>query len=148
MWRLQLPREKLEAGLTSNLQSLILSLNSRLIHLSTMDKHPLPGLPLCAIDAQTLTVYPIYGDRNLERMMNLKTSLDALTMEAAVLGGAVLGTGGGTVEWGMTMLRDALAEGIKGLESFRTEFGLNQAAGPRYFGFDIDYVPIEEIMAG
>ena len=80
--------------------------------------------------------------------MNLKTSLDALTMEAAVLGGAVLGTGGGTVEWGMTMLRDALAEGIKGLESFRTEFGLNQAAGPRYFGFDIDYVPIEEIMAG
>ncbi len=41
-----------------------------------------------------------------------------------------------------------VAVGIKGLESFRTEFGLNEAAGPRYFGFDIDYMPIEEIMAG
>ena len=38
------------------------------------------------------------------------------------------------------------AVGIKGLESFRTEFGLNEAAGPRYFGFDIEYVPIEELM--
>ncbi len=43
---------------------------------------------------------------------------------------------------------EIVAVGIKGLESFRTEFGLNEAAGPRYFGFDIDYVPIEEIMAG
>jgi DUF917 family protein len=40
-----------------------------------------------------------------------------------------------------------VAVGIKGLEDFRTEFGLNRAAGPRYFGFDIDYVPIEELMA-
>ena len=40
-----------------------------------------------------------------------------------------------------------VAVGIKGLESFRTDFGLNEAAGPRYFGFDIDYVPIEELMA-
>lgn len=40
-----------------------------------------------------------------------------------------------------------VAVGIKGLEAFRTEFGLNEAAGPRYFGFDIDYVPIEELMA-
>jgi DUF917 family protein len=39
-----------------------------------------------------------------------------------------------------------VAVGIKGLESFRTEFGLDEAAGPRYFGFDIDYVPIEELM--
>jgi DUF917 family protein len=39
-----------------------------------------------------------------------------------------------------------VAVGIKGLESFRTEFGLNEAAGPRYFGFDIDYVPIEVLM--
>jgi DUF917 family protein len=39
-----------------------------------------------------------------------------------------------------------VAVGIKGLESFRTEFGLNEAAGPRYFGFDIDYVPIEKLM--
>lgn len=42
---------------------------------------------------------------------------------------------------------EIVAVGIKGLESFRTEFGLNEAAGPRYFGFDIDYVPIEELMA-
>jgi uncharacterized protein len=41
---------------------------------------------------------------------------------------------------------DVVAVGIRGLEAFRTEFGLNQAAGPRYFGFDIDYVPIEELM--
>ena len=40
-----------------------------------------------------------------------------------------------------------VAVGMRGLESFRTEFGLNEAAGPRYFGFDIDYVPIEELMA-
>jgi DUF917 family protein len=42
---------------------------------------------------------------------------------------------------------EVVAIGIKGLEAFRTEFGLNEAAGPRYFGFDIDYVPIEELMA-
>jgi DUF917 family protein len=41
---------------------------------------------------------------------------------------------------------EIVAVGIKGLESFRTEFGLDQAAGPRYFGFDIDYLPIEELM--
>jgi DUF917 family protein len=40
-----------------------------------------------------------------------------------------------------------VAVGIKGLEAFRTEFGLNEASGPRYFGFDIDYTPIEELMA-
>lgn len=37
--------------------------------------------------------------------------------------------------------------GIKGLEAFRSEKGLG-GAGPRYFGFDIDYVPIEERMKG
>ena len=37
--------------------------------------------------------------------------------------------------------------GIKGLEVFRSERGLG-AAGPRYFGFDIDYVSIEERMKG
>jgi len=41
-----------------------------------------------------------------------------------------------------------VAVGMKGLEAFRTDFGLNEAAGPRYFGFDIDYVPIEEFTAG
>jgi DUF917 family protein len=40
------------------------------------------------------------------------------------------------------------AVGMKGLEAFRTEFGLNQASGPRYFGFDIDYVPIEDLVKG
>jgi hypothetical protein len=35
--------------------------------------------------------------------------------------------------------------GLKGLEDFRSEFGL-AASGPRYFGFDIDYVPIEELL--
>ena len=37
--------------------------------------------------------------------------------------------------------------GVKGLEAFRSERGL-AAAGPRYFGFDIDYVAIEERMRG
>lgn len=41
---------------------------------------------------------------------------------------------------------EVVAVGIKGLEAFRTEFGLNEASGPRYFGFDIEYVPIETIM--
>jgi DUF917 family protein len=43
---------------------------------------------------------------------------------------------------------EVVAVGVKGLEVFRTEFGLDRAAGPRYFGFDIDYVPIEELMKG
>ena len=42
---------------------------------------------------------------------------------------------------------EVVAVGMKGLEGFRTEFGLNQASGPRYFGFDIDYVPIEALMS-
>ena len=37
--------------------------------------------------------------------------------------------------------------GVRGLEAFRSEKGLG-GAGPRYFGFDIDYVPIEERMKG
>jgi len=39
-----------------------------------------------------------------------------------------------------------VAVGIKGLEAFRTPFGLDKAVGPRYFGFDIQYRPIEELM--
>jgi DUF917 family protein len=35
--------------------------------------------------------------------------------------------------------------GVKGQEAFRSKKGL-AGAGPRYFGFDIDYVPIEERM--
>ncbi|GAH64697.1 unnamed protein product, partial [marine sediment metagenome] len=36
--------------------------------------------------------------------------------------------------------------GAKGPEVFRSEHGLS-GAGPRYYGFDIDYIPIEERMA-
>jgi DUF917 family protein len=39
-----------------------------------------------------------------------------------------------------------VAAAMKGLEGFRTEFGLNCGSGPRYFGFDIDYVPIEDLV--
>ena len=45
-----------------------------------------------------------------------------------------------------TLLKEGeavVAVGMKGLEAFRTPFGLDQASGPRYFGFDIEYVPIE-----
>jgi hypothetical protein len=41
---------------------------------------------------------------------------------------------------------EVVAVGMKGLAAFRTDFGLNQASGPRYFGFDIEYVPIEELV--
>lgn len=37
--------------------------------------------------------------------------------------------------------------GVKGLENFRSAKGL-AGAGPRYFGFDIDYLPIEERITG
>jgi len=39
--------------------------------------------------------------------------------------------------------QDVAVIGVKGLEDFRSEKGL-AGAGPRYFGFDIDYVPIED----
>jgi DUF917 family protein len=48
-----------------------------------------------------------------------------------------------------TLLKEGevvIAVGMKGLEAFRTPFGLDQASGPRYFGFDIEYVPIEVLM--
>lgn len=38
-----------------------------------------------------------------------------------------------------------VAIGMKGVEGFRTEKGL-ELAGPRHFGFDIEYVPIEESL--
>ena len=41
---------------------------------------------------------------------------------------------------------DAVAAvGMKGVEGFRTEKGL-ELAGPGHFGFDIEYVPIEDLM--
>ena len=41
---------------------------------------------------------------------------------------------------------DVVAIGIKGVVDFRTEAGL-KLAGPEHFGFDIDYIPIEKLMA-
>jgi hypothetical protein len=32
------------------------------------------------------------------------------------------------------------------VEAFRSEFGLNHASGPRYFGFDVEYLPVEELV--
>jgi DUF917 family protein len=55
-------------------------------------------------------------------------------------------TGQGTTNTLIKAKDEVVAVGMRGLEAFRTEFGLNEAAGPRYFGFDIDYVPIEELM--
>jgi hypothetical protein len=40
---------------------------------------------------------------------------------------------------------EVVAIGISGVEAFRCEAGL-ELAGPRHFGFDIDYVPIEELV--
>jgi DUF917 family protein len=55
-------------------------------------------------------------------------------------------SGEGTTNASIRAGDEVVALGIKGLEAFRTEFGLNECAGPRYFGFDIDYRPIEELM--
>jgi DUF917 family protein len=60
---------------------------------------------------------------------------------------AYKGTGEGTTNTLIKAGDQVVAVGIKGLEAFRTEFGLNEAAGPRYYGFDIDYVPVETLMA-
>jgi DUF917 family protein len=66
-------------------------------------------------------------------------SPDLLTLVDKASG---MGTSNTTIEEGDSLV----AVGMKGLEAFRTEFGLNQASGPRYFGFDIDYVPVEELV--
>lgn len=39
-----------------------------------------------------------------------------------------------------------VAIGMRGIDAFRTEAGL-ALAGPRHFGFDIDYKPIEDLLA-
>ena len=54
--------------------------------------------------------------------------------------------GSGTSNAGVAEGDNVVAVGIKGVEAFRSEFGLNHASGPRYFGFDIDYVPVEELV--
>jgi DUF917 family protein len=60
---------------------------------------------------------------------------------------AYKGSGEGTTNTLIKAGDEVVAVGVKGLEAFRTDFGLNEAAGPRYYGFDIDYVPIETLMA-
>lgn len=40
---------------------------------------------------------------------------------------------------------EVVAIGMKGLDGFRSEMGLS-LAGPRHFGFDIEYTPIEELI--
>lgn len=57
------------------------------------------------------------------------------------------GSGEGATNAAIKEGDELVAVGMKGLEAFRTEFGLNECTGPRYFGFDIDYVPIEELVA-
>jgi hypothetical protein len=56
--------------------------------------------------------------------------------------------GSGTSNSSIAEGEKVVAVGIKGVEAFRSEFGLNHASGPRYFGFDIDYVPVEELVNG
>jgi DUF917 family protein len=57
------------------------------------------------------------------------------------------GTGEGITNADIKEGDELVALGMKGLEAFRTEYGLNECTGPRYFGFDIDYRPIEELLA-
>ena len=54
--------------------------------------------------------------------------------------------GTGTSNTTIAVGEQVVAIGIKGVEAFRTPFGLDHASGPRYFGFDIDYTPIEELV--
>ena len=56
------------------------------------------------------------------------------------------GTGEGKINTYIDSGDQVAVIGIKGPEAFRSERGLG-GAGPGYFGFDIDYVPIEERMA-
>lgn len=58
------------------------------------------------------------------------------------------GGGEGTTNSAIKEGDEVVAVGMKGLEAFRTQWGLDEASGPRYFGFDIQYAPIEQIVAG
>ncbi len=55
--------------------------------------------------------------------------------------------GSGTVNTTIAEGESVVAIGIKGVEAFRSQYGLDHASGPRYFGFDIDYVPVEDLAA-
>lgn len=54
--------------------------------------------------------------------------------------------GSGTSNTSIAEGEKVVAVGIKGVEAFRSPYGLDHASGPRYFGFDIDYVPVEELV--
>lgn len=56
--------------------------------------------------------------------------------------------GSGTSNTSIAEGEKVVAVGIKGVEAFRSPYGLEHASGPRYFGFDIDYVPVEELVKG
>lgn len=56
--------------------------------------------------------------------------------------------GSGTSNTSIAEGEKVVAVGIKGVEAFRSPYGLERASGPRYFGFDIDYVPVEELVKG
>lgn len=55
-------------------------------------------------------------------------------------------TGEGTTSTDIAVGDDVIAVGMRGLEQQRTVEALDGAAGPRYYGFDINYVPIEQLM--
>ena len=54
-------------------------------------------------------------------------------------------SGRGTYNADIKERDEVVAIGMKGLDSFRSEMGLS-LAGPRHFGFDIEYTPIEELI--
>ena len=94
-----------------------------------------------AYEGQTLDVW--FKNENHVSWLNGRPwvcSPDLLTL-------AYRETGEGTSNTLLKEGDEVVAVGMKGLEAFRTPFGLDQASGPRYFGFDIEYVPIEELMA-
>ncbi|MCL1597878.1 MAG: DUF917 domain-containing protein [Actinomycetia bacterium] len=55
-------------------------------------------------------------------------------------------TGEGTTSTEIAEGDHVVAVGMRGLEQQRTTDALDGATGPRYYGFDIDYVPIEQLM--
>lgn len=89
---------------------------------------------------QTLDVW--FKNENLVSWLNGKPwvcSPDLVTL-------AYKDSGDGTTNTHLANGDHVVAVGMKGSEAFRTEFGLNRAAGPRHFGFDIEYVPIENLI--
>ncbi|WP_420628947.1 DUF917 domain-containing protein [Candidatus Leptofilum sp.] len=91
-------------------------------------------------EGQTLSVW--FKNENHVTWLNGKPWICSPDLVTLLYKETGLGTTNTLIKEGDTIT----AVGIKGLESFRTEFGLNESTGPRYFGFDIDYVPIEELM--